>query len=287
MDLPLAPLAPARITAPAASLPPGSVNAHVHLIGDDFALAPRAVERPGPGTLDHWLDQFRAHQKVLGCSRAVVVHSILYGGDNTITLEAARRLGPGHASVCLISDDATEPQIAALAQAGARAVRLNYVHGGLLSWEGMARLAPMLAAHGLHVEMLAHSHLHLAELAPQVPDLPVRIVFDHCAWPDPAQGVTEGQKALEHLLAEGQAWVKLSATYRHTPDPRDLIARLARANPDQILWGSDWPHLMLGDAAMPDAGAQLNLLLEAIPDTDTQARLFVANPTALYRLDET
>lgn len=287
MDKPTAAAPPLTITPPSAKLPDKACDAHVHLIGDDFTLADRAVERPGPGTLDHWLDQFRAHQQALGCSRAVIVHSILYGGDNTITLEAARRLGPGNAAVCLMSDDATEARIAALAEAGVRAVRLNYVHGGLLSWEGMTRLAPMLAAHGMHVEMLAHSHLHLTELAPQVPDLPVKIVFDHCAWPDPEQGETEGQTALERLLAEGQAWVKLSASYRHTPDPRALIARLAQANPEQILWGSDWPHLMLGPARMPDAGAELNLLLDAIPDTDTRQRLFVSNPVTLYRLDET
>jgi predicted TIM-barrel fold metal-dependent hydrolase len=161
-------------------------------------------------------------------------------------------------------------------------VRLNYVHGGLVSWDGMKRLAPMLADHGLHVEMLAHSHLHLEELAPQVPTLPVQIVFDHCAWPDPALGITDGQTALERLLAEGHAWTKLSATYRHTLEPQTLIQRLARANPDRILWGSDWPHLMLNGVPMPDAGQQLNTLLDAIPDLTTRHKLFTDNPATLY-----
>lgn len=287
MSLPASALPPKSISPITGPLPQGSVNAHVHLVGDDFALSEKAVERPGAGTLDTWLDGFRTHQKALGCNRAVVVQSILYGGDNTITLEAARHLGPGHASVCLITDDTPAAQIAALAKAGARAVRLNYVHGGLLSWDGMTRLAPVLADNGLHVEMLAHSHLHLAELAPQVPKLPVKIVFDHCAWPDPALGQTQGQQALERLLGEGQAWVKLSATYRFATDPRPLIAGLAAANPDRILWGSDWPHLMLGPATMPDAGAELNRLLETVPDLATRQKLFVENPVALYRLDET
>lgn len=284
MTLPDAPPPPETITPPAVALPKGAVNAHVHLPGDDFALQPKAVERPAPGGLDAWLDRFRGHQAQLGCTRGVVVQSILYGGDNTITLEAVRRLGPGHAAVCLIGDDATEAQIAALAAARTRAVRLNYVHGGLLSWEGMTRLAPMLADHGLHVEMLAHSHLHLANLAPQVPDLPVQIVFDHCAWPDPAHGVTDGQKALERLLSEGRAWVKLSALYRHSPEPQALLERLIAANPDRLLWGSDWPHLMLGPAAMPDAGAELNRLLSCLTEAQRQA-VFVDNPDRLYRLD--
>jgi predicted TIM-barrel fold metal-dependent hydrolase len=115
-----------------------------------------------------------------------------------------------------------------------------------------------------------------------VPTLPVQIVFDHCAWPDPALGITDGQTALERLLAEGHAWTKLSATYRHTLEPQTLIQRLARANPDRILWGSDWPHLMLNGVPMPDAGQQLNTLLDAIPDLTTRHKLFTDNPATLY-----
>ena len=267
---------------PRAPLPARACDCHVHLIGDDFPLWEGRVEDPPAGTLDTWLDRYRTHLRVLGVSRGVIVHSILYGGDNSVTLEATRRMGANFRAVCLISDAATEAEVAALAAQGCKAVRLNYVHGGLLSWQGMKRLAPMLADHGLHVEMLAHSHLHLEELAPQVPDLPVEIVFDHCAWPDPDLGVTKGQKALERLLAEGKAWTKLSATYRHTPQPKALLTRLAAANPDRILWGSDWPHLMLNGVAMPDAGAQLNTLLEALPDPVTRQKLFTDNPERLY-----
>lgn len=282
MDKPTAAAPLTAPTPPQTPLPANACDAHVHLIGDDFTLWDGRVENPPPGTLDTWLDRYRTHLGTLGVTRGVIVHSILYGGDNSITIEATRRMGQNFRAVCLISDDATETEIAALAGKGCKAVRLNYVHGGLLSWDGMKRLAPMLANHGLHVEMLAHSHLHLAELAPQVPQLPVQIVFDHCAWPDPALGVTEGQKALERLLAEGHAWTKLSATYRHTPDPQTLLERLARANPDRILWGSDWPHLMLNGVAMPDAGTQLNILLDAIPDAVTRQKLFADNPATLY-----
>ena len=42
-------------------------------------------------------------------------------------------------------------------------------------------------------------------------------------------------------------------------------ARLIAANPDRLVWGSDWPHLMLNGVAVPDAGAQLNALLDVLP----------------------
>ena len=282
MDKPTAEAAPSEITPLGAALPDQACDAHVHLIGDDNALWEGRVENPPPGSLDIWLNRYRAHLNTLGCTRGVIVHSILYGGDNSITLEATRRMGDQFRAVCLISDSATEAEIAALANKGCKAVRLNYVHGGLLRWAGMKRLAPMLAGHGLHVEMLAHSHLHLEELAPQVPSLPVQIVFDHCAWPDPTLGLTDGQKALERLLADGHCWTKLSATYRHTPKPRTLIQRVAKANPDRILWGSDWPHLMLNGVPMPDAGEELNVVLSAIPDQATRQKLFSENPAHLY-----
>ncbi|MGJ8604704.1 MAG: amidohydrolase family protein [Marivita sp.] len=282
MDKPTADAPPSTVTPPSACLPNAACDAHVHLIGDDFALWDGRVETPPAGTLDAWLGRYRTHLAALGCTRGVIVHSILYGGDNTITLEATRQMGEQFRAVCLISDDATRAGIRALAEQNCKAVRLNYVHGGLLSWDGMKRLAPILADHGMHVEMLAHSHLHLETLAPQVRELPVDIVFDHCAWPDPALGVTDGQKALERLLSEGHAWTKLSATYRHSPEPHALIQRLAKANPDRILWGSDWPHLMLNGVGMPDAGQQLNNLLDAIPDTQTRQKLFTDNPARLY-----
>lgn len=282
MDKPTTNAPALQPTPPSAPLPENACDAHVHLIGDDFALWDGRVENPPAGTLDTWLDRYRTHLGILGCTRGVIVQSILYGGDNSITIAATRRLGDNFRAVCLISDDATQPDIRALADWNCKAVRLNYVHGGLLSWEGMKRLAPILADHGLHVEMLAHSHLHLEELAPQMPSLPVQIVFDHCAWPDPALGLTEGHKALERLLADGHAWTKLSATYRHTPEPQELIQKLSQANPDRILWGSDWPHLMLNGVPMPDAGQQLNILLDAIPDTATRQKLFADNPATLY-----
>lgn len=264
-------------------MPTGACDAHVHLIGDEFPLSLKAVEQPPEGSLEVWLERYRAHLQQMGCTRGVIVHSILYGGDNSVTLEAVRRMGPGFVGVCLVTDGATEAQIAALAEAGCRAVRLNYVHGGLLSWEGMTRLAPMLAAYGMHVEMLAHAHLHLEELAPQVASLPVEVVFDHCAWPDLSFGVeTPGLAALRRLLAEREAWVKLSAPYRYDGTP-DLFRSLAEAGPDRILWGSDWPHLMLGGVPMPDTRAGLNMVLEALPEAELRHKLFVDNPGALYR----
>jgi predicted TIM-barrel fold metal-dependent hydrolase len=56
-----------------------------------------------------------------------------------------------------------------------------------------------------------------------------------------------GFAALTSLVASGRAYVKLSAPCRisKAPDYADVavLARsLIRANPDRMLWGTDWPH---------------------------------------------
>jgi predicted TIM-barrel fold metal-dependent hydrolase len=264
-------------------MPPRSVDAHVHLTGSDFAPAATRAEDPPPEPLAEQLARYRVHLAALGCTRGVLVHSILYGTDNSVTLAALDALGPGFAGVALAPDDVTDATLDALAARRIRALRLNYVHGGVLTWDGARALAPRLAARGMHLEMLARAP-QIAAIADQVRALPCPVVFDHCAWPDPRD--PGSLDALVALLAEGHAYVKLSAPHRWTQgqDPAPILERLATANPERTLWGSDWPHLMLGDAAPPDPVAARDRLLALLPDETDRALLFRDNATGLYRL---
>src|SRR3954447_15002207 len=75
------------------------------------------------------------------------------------------------------------------------------------------------------------------------------VVFDHFAGAKAALGT--GQPGFDTVLAlvkSGKAYVKVSGAYRaskNAPDYAD-VAPLARAlvaaNPDRLVWGSDWPH---------------------------------------------
>jgi predicted TIM-barrel fold metal-dependent hydrolase len=101
------------------------------------------------------------------------------------------------------------------------------------------------------------------------------------------------------LLMSGRAYVKVSAAYRistRSPDYSD-VAPLARAliaaNPERVLWGSDWPH---PDAArrpgrsptelrppLPvDDGRVLNQLAVWAPDPAIRHPILVENPARLY-----
>ncbi|UWQ19378.1 amidohydrolase [Jannaschia sp. M317] len=287
MPLPRSAAPVPRPHAPGIALPKGACDAHVHMLGSEFALWDGRVEDPAPGTLDDWAERLETHLDTLGLDRVVIVHTILYGGDNSVTQAAIARLGDRARGIGLVTDAATEADLDALAETGIRGVRLNYIHGGILSWDGVRAMAPRLAARDMHVQMLIQADLHMSDLAAEVRALPVPVVFDHIGWPNLAAGVTEpGFDTLRGLVADGAAHVKLSGLYRLCGAPYDAAAThidaLARANPEGCLWASDWPHLMLADATRPDAGILLQAFLDVVTDDATREVILTRTPERLY-----
>ncbi|MBM2577690.1 amidohydrolase family protein [Jannaschia sp. Os4] len=273
--------------------PDGACDAHVHMLAapEEAPLWDGRVEDPAPGwTFDRYLAAYRAQCEALNVSRTVVVHSILYGTDNAVTARAVAALGRDRArGIGLVRDDATDADLDVLVGAGIVGVRLNYVHGGVLSWDGVEAMAPRLAERGLHVQMLARAD-HLPDLAPRIRAMPVDVVLDHMAWPAVAAGpAAPGFRALRDLVADRAAWVKLSAPYRVCADPYDdalpLVRSLLDAAPERCVWGSDWPHIMLGDAARPRSGALLDVLARATDEAEWRTVLVDA-PAALYGLSD-
>lgn len=283
-----------RPSAPGTLAPTGACDAHVHMLAGprEHPLHEGRVENPAGPSLDEWMGRFRIHLEVLGCSRAVVVQSILYGADNSVAAEAVRRLGDAARGIGLVADHADETELDLLADQRMAGVRLNFVHGGILSWSGVKSMAPRLAARGMHVEMLVNARRHMEEIADAVAAMPVPVVFDHIAWPDLAAGLDEpGFARLLRLLAEGNAWTKLSGIYRLDGAPHrrtdEHVAALVAANPERCLWGSDWPHIMLGEATMPDAGRLLDSFHRVVTDDATRRLILVENPARLYGFETT
>ena len=88
---------------------------------------------------------------------------------------------------------------------------------------------------------------------------PVTVVFDHFGNARAELGVQQpGFADLVELVRSGKAYVKISGAYRVSkrPDYGDvapLAKALIAANPDRILWGTDWPHPESRDAPRPEA----------------------------------
>ncbi|MEM6340112.1 MAG: amidohydrolase family protein [Pseudomonadota bacterium] len=269
--------------------PQGACDAHVHLLaGSEFPLWDGRVENPAEGIdFDSWIKLYQEHLENLGCSRGLIVHSILYGSDNSVTISALKRLGDGFKGVGLLPDNASDQQLDDFASANICAVRLNYVHGGILGWEGAKAMAPRLADRDMHVQMLLHADQHIDALAADIRALPVPLVIDHCGWPSAGLDPDgSGIDTLCALLAEGRVWVKLSGLYRLTNAPFEkadrIVAKLAKANPERCLWGSDWPYIMLNGATQPNGGNALDALDRVIDDNQRQ-RILVDNPAKLFR----
>ncbi|WP_371155074.1 amidohydrolase [Jannaschia sp. 2305UL9-9] len=287
MSLPQAAAPTATPTPPKAILPPGACDTHVHMLGSEFALSPTRAEEPAEGTLEEWAQRLERHLEVHGLDRVVIVHTILYGADNAVTLAAIKRMGDRARGIALVRDDVSDAQLDALHAAGVRGVRLNFIHGGILTWEGAKAMAPRLAERGMHIQMLMNTHLHMVDLAPDVRALPLPIVFDHNGWPDVAAGVAEpGFEVLRQLVADGAAHVKLSGLNRVCDAPFDAVAghveALARANPQACVWASDWPHIMLGTAQNPDTGVMLNAFLDVVTSEADRKTILTDVPERLY-----
>jgi predicted TIM-barrel fold metal-dependent hydrolase len=104
------------------------------------------------------------------------------------------------------------------------------------------------------------------------------------------------------LLRAGKAHVKLSAPYRASTDgpPYPELAPIARAffaaNPERLLWASNWPHTGGArsrdparlDAVEPfqpvDDRRALDAIAGSAPDEGARRALLIGNPARLYGL---
>ncbi|USI74824.1 amidohydrolase family protein [Sphingomonas morindae] len=157
-------------------------------------------------------------------------------------------------------------------------------------WMLQPALAPAfaaMAAHGLVLDALIRpAHLPaLAELAARHPDL--AIVIDHGAKPDIAGRAYAGwADDMARLAAQPQLACKLSglvteaAADWRTADLAEPVGHLyALFGPDRLLWGSDWPVLLLAG----DYGGWLAAARALIPEP-ARAAVFGGTAARLYRL---
>lgn len=284
--------------------PRGACDCHVHVFGPtpDYPWAADRTYTPP----DASLADLQALHRRLGIDRVVIVQPSPYGTDNRCTMDAVQALnadGTDRArAVVVIDPDTDEATLRTLHRAGARGVRLNFetagIHDPRAAAPALARLAERIAPLGWHVQ--TYTNLAMIEaLAPVVRSLPVPLVVDHFGRPRAAEGVGQrGFDVLLDLVARGAAWVKLSAPYRISrvedyADGAAFARALARANPDRIVWGTDWPHpggnpdsRKGPDAIEPfraeDDGSALDRIGRWLDDDALVTRMLVDNAARLY-----
>jgi predicted TIM-barrel fold metal-dependent hydrolase len=128
----------------------------------------------------------------------------------------------------------------------------------------------------------------LPDTIPVIQSIGLPVVIDHMGRTDARAGInTPGFQSLVRLTGEGGCWVKMSGAHRLStrapdyPDARPFHEALVAANPDRLIWGTDWPHPRI-EGEMPNAGHLLDLFNEWTPDAGVRRKILVDNPARLY-----
>jgi predicted TIM-barrel fold metal-dependent hydrolase len=275
---------------PRIAVPQRACDCHAHVFGSEqrYPLIGAALydapERSGAS-------EYRRMLGAVGVERGVLVQPSAYGTDNRAMLEALSVDRTRLRGIAVVPYDVETRTLEPLHASGVRGVRCNIVDlksgAGRLPLDELRSLAQRVKPFGWHVEMLMHVN-EFPDLDRQLAHFPVDVSFGHLGYAPAASGTqSAGFQALLRLARDGKAWVKLTGPYRLTgqelPYPEvDSFARaLAEAAPERLLWGSDWPHVMV-KSAMPNDGELVDLLARWLPDEALRRRVLVDNPAALY-----
>jgi predicted TIM-barrel fold metal-dependent hydrolase len=229
----------------------------------------------------------------LGIERAVLVQPSIYADDNRALL-AALKVDPLHLrGVAVVDWDISEQDLEKMHHAGVRGVRCNIVDlaeaKGVLPIMNLRYLADKIAPLGWHIELLMHVN-QFPDLDQTLRNFPVPVVLGHLGYLKTSLGIKDpGFQGLLSLLREGRAWVKLTGPYRISSqdrppysDTNPFAEALLRANSNQIVWGSDWPHVMV-NSFMPNDADLLDLLSTWVPEPALRKQILSINPARLYQ----
>jgi len=290
--------APSTVKTPVdVAVPPGACDCHVHVFGDPqkFPFAADRVYTP-PGAS---VDDLRALQAALGFERVVIVTPSVYGLDNSCTADAVRQLGDRARGVAVIDAATPASLLDELAAGGFKGARLNLETVGQANPDAVKRLidgvADAVRKRNWHLQFNTRMSV-IDALKDHLAALGIPIVFDHFGRAQAALGTGQPEfAAMLDLVKAGHAYVKISAAYRSSqkvpdfPDVTPIAQAIVAANPDRVVWGTNWPHPGRGTSptaiAPPypaDDGLMLNLLTRWAPDATVRKKILVDNPARLY-----
>ena len=278
-----------EIRSPKIAFPKGAVDCHAHVCGPDnqFPYANERIYTPPDATLE----QYELLLNMLGVDRAVLVQPSVYGTDNRAMLAALSSNPNKFRGVAVINSNINDTELETTHQAGVRGIRCNVVDvvdksAGLPMTE-LTALAKRIQPFGWHLELLAHVNEY-PDLANLFADFPVDLVFGHFGYSHAKHGVNDkGFQGLLQLLREEKAWVKMTGPYRICDgdfpyaDMRPFNDEVIKANSKRLVWGSDWPHVMV-KKQMPHDADLCDLFGSWVSDASLRKSILSDNPCMLY-----
>jgi predicted TIM-barrel fold metal-dependent hydrolase len=282
-------------------IPAGACDCHTHIHADleKFPFFAGRVYTPELASPE----EMTALHKALHIERVVIVTPSVYGPDNSATLYGMKARGPTARGVAVIDDKTPETDLDMMQQAGFRGIRLNLATGGVndpnIGRPRFQTAIERVKARGWHVQLFTSLGM-ISAIKDLVAASPVPVVFDHFGGAQADLGPDQpGFADLLELVKSGKAHVKISGAYRASklapdyPDAAPLARALIAANPERIIWGSDWPHpdsvtapgRKITDVTplfQIDDGRLLNQLPVWAPDEAIRKKILVDNPARLY-----
>jgi len=269
-------------------LPQGAVDAHCHVFGPaaDFPYAQARKYTPCDAPKEK-LFALREHLRV---SRNVIVQASCHGTDNGALLDALKSAGERARGVAVVSPDIGDDELAAMHEAGVRAVRFNFVRRlvDATPREVFLSIAERVAKLDWHIVVYLEAP-DIEGLIPFLKQLPAIVVIDHMGRPDIGKGVDhpDFELFLRFMGENENIWTKVSCPERLSlagPDYADVVPfsrRLVENFPARVLWGTDWPHPNM-KSHMPDDGALVDVIPIIAVEAASQKALLVDNPARLY-----
>lgn len=268
-------------------LPAGACDTHMHFYDGRYESVPDAPLVPPDATPTMYV----AAQKELGLERTVVVQPSPYGLDNRCQLDGMatlRRKGSNPDAVrgvMVIDSSATRAEVETLHSLGVRGARFHMLPGGAVPWDHLEPVAQLIADWGWHIQLQLNGR-ELAERLDQLLALPTEVVVDHVGRFMPPVAVDDPNFRALLTLVERKGWVKLSAPYESSTEPRPhddvapLVAALVDEVPERLVWASNWPHP--GQANPPSSTDLLDWAAAWLPTESLRRRVLVENATTLY-----
>jgi predicted TIM-barrel fold metal-dependent hydrolase len=238
--------------------------------------------------------------------RVVLVQPSVYADDNACLVNALKALGPDVARGIAVIDPATvtEAGLRVLHDAGVRGVRINLEVRSEERRDTAAKAiraaADKVAPLGWSVQVYADVEV-IGGIAEVLESLPVPVILDHFAGVKADRGSNQaGLADVLRLMETGHVYTKMSALYRASRaasgyvDLKPIAQAFAAANPDRVIWASDWPHTGSSSARAPDQLGAIepfrqiddvsdrDLLRSWLPE-QTHMGLFAANAARLYQ----
>jgi 2-pyrone-4,6-dicarboxylate lactonase len=281
-----------EIRSPKIVFPAGAVDCHAHVCGPAsvFPYANERIYTPPDATLA----QYNALLAMLGIGRAVLVQPSVYGSDNRAMLSALKSNPQKFRGVAVLDIDPqkiSDAQLEQLHATGVRGLRCNIVDvadkSAGLPIKALTALAQRIAPFGWHLELLMHVNAY-PDLDKTFANFPVDLVFGHFGYSHAKHGISDqGFIGLLNLMKDQKAWVKMTGPYRICDgdlpyaDMRPFNDAVIAANPKQLIWGTDWPHVMV-KKHMPHDADLCELLGSWVSDESLRKAILVDNPCMLY-----